>query len=89
MTSQEMIEGKIYYLETEYKWLIRFKKIEDKDIYGYGHIPIPRDCYNDGYMNLIGAHKIIREATEEEIKLYESLEKPSYINKKEEFLMLN
>jgi hypothetical protein len=75
MKAEEMIDGRIYYLETGFKWLVRFKKLENDSVIGYGNISLNDSYFSKSYRNDIDFHKVIREATQKEEQHYISLSK--------------
>lgn len=82
---QDLIENEIYYLETHYRYLIRFHKLEKGNIYGKSLVNI---SLNPGfkriYSNSIGIHKLIRRANQEEIDWLIACEKANkFVQKKE------
>lgn len=91
MKAEDLIPGQIYYFKTTYEWLVRFKRIDEEWIRGYGHIC--NNSYAKGYINDIKWHNIIRPAIPKEIKQYESLEYPKWqetvFEEENKFLIFN
>jgi hypothetical protein len=80
---QDMIENEIYYLETDYKYLIRFHKLENGNIYGKSLVNIPFPFFRKSYSNPIGIHTLIRKANQEEIYWLITCEKANKFVEKE------
>lgn len=73
LSHDDLIENKIYYIETMYPYIIRYKKCDNGKIKGYNgkikgysYISIYSRIYGYDYMNALECHNLIREATEEE-----------------------
>jgi hypothetical protein len=84
LIAQDMIENEIYYLETDYKYLIRFHKLENGNIYGKSLVNVSLPFFRKGYSNPIGIHTLIRKANQEEIDWLIACEKANKFVQKEE-----
>jgi hypothetical protein len=80
---QDMIEDEIYYLETDYKYLIRFHKLGNGNIYGKSLVNILFPFFRKSYSNPIGIHTLIRKANQEEIYWLITCEKDNKFVEKE------
>ncbi len=83
--AEDLKQGEVYYLETKYKWIVRFDNIVEDNIRGNSMLE-PDKKFQRSYNNSYKIHNIIRLATPEEKHWLEVCERENTFVSKEESL---